>query len=106
MIIIFVQYRHIGDTAARYRCRQADSSIADTDNGIGVVANPGRRLSLSRTACFVATAYASDHWLGLSRAVTRLTIGSFQLRPSHGAAGHRDDGPGVIRGRTDRRRHH
>ena len=27
IIIIFFQYRHIGDTADRYRCRQTDSSI-------------------------------------------------------------------------------
>ena len=30
VIMIFFQYRHIGDTADRYRCRPADSSIADT----------------------------------------------------------------------------
>ena len=40
VIMIFFQYRHIGDTADRYRCRQTDSSIADTDTSIGIVANP------------------------------------------------------------------
>ena len=36
VIIIFFQYRHIGDTADRYRCRQADSSIADTDISVSL----------------------------------------------------------------------
>ena len=39
LIILFFQYRHIGDTADRYRCRQTDSGIADTDTSIGLVAN-------------------------------------------------------------------
>ena len=43
MIIIFFQYRHIGDRADRYRCRQTDSRIADTDAGIGIVEKPDWR---------------------------------------------------------------
>ena len=39
------QYRHIGDIADRYRCWQTDSSIADADTSIVIVANPGPRLS-------------------------------------------------------------
>ena len=43
---MFFQYRHIGDIADRYRCRQTDSSIADTDTSIGIVANPAPHTEL------------------------------------------------------------
>ena len=39
VVILFFQYRHIGSTADRYRYRQTDYSIADTDTSSGIVAN-------------------------------------------------------------------
>ena len=48
--MIFFQYCHIGDITDQYRCRQADSSIADTKTSIGIVANPGPSQQLTYTS--------------------------------------------------------